>query len=347
MQELPRLPEATASYARDISDDGSRICGWCIINSQRQAVLWGADLQPVSLGLLSGGTWSQALSISGDGNTIVGQADAPDGQHAIVWTAAGGLRALPDPQGQRAYCAVSIRGAYTVGLCEQAGTTGVRWTNLQQPELLDTPDNCDSTIVFDVDATGRTYGGGVSNASAELPIRWTGITDTAFAVPNGFINAQYLASSNTGALLAGTAYGSWIFNGFLSGQAVGGTVEINTYLSQQQIPQPQFAFDTPAGISADGKVIVGGSWHNDVREAWVLRLPGAVPPCAPDIGSTGGVAGADGHLDNNDFISFINFFFLADPRADIGVVGGVPGHDGRYDNNDFVVFIDQFFTGCP
>ena len=165
--------------------------------------------------------------------------------------------------------------------------------------------------------------------------------------PNGFTNGQYLASSNTGALVAGTAYGNWVFNGFMSGQAVGGTVAINTYLSQQQNPRPQFVFDTPGGVSADGKVVVGGSWHNDKREAWVLRLPGAVPACTPDIGSSGGTAGPDGHLDNNDFIAFINFFFTLDARADVGVAGGFPGHDGRYDNNDFIAFIDAFFLGCP
>ena len=347
MRELPRLAGATASYAHDISDDGTRACGWCIVNRQRQAVLWTDDQPPQPLGLLSGGTWSQALAISADGQTVVGQADAADGQHAVVWTAAGGLRALPDPQGHRAYSAVSIRGSYIVGLCELAGTTGVRWTNLEQPQLLETPDNGISTLVFDVDATGRSFGGGVTEATPELPVRWTGTSDTTFALPNGFVNGYYLASSNNGSLVAGTAYGTWIFNGFLSGQAVGGTVLINTYLQQVQLPQPQWGFDSPTGISADGKVVVGAAWHNDRREAWVLRLPGAVPACAADIGLAGGSAGADGHLDNNDFIAFINLFFVADARADMGVAGGFAGHDGRYDNNDFIAFIDAFFMGCP
>lgn len=32
--------------------------------------------------------------------------------------------------------------------------------------------------------------------------------------------------------------------------------------------------------------------------------------------------------------------------ADIGSTGGVPGADGQLDNNDFIVFIDLFFSGC-
>jgi hypothetical protein len=67
--------------------------------------------------------------------------------------------------------------------------------------------------------------------------------------------------------------------------------------------------------------------------------------CGPaDLGSTGGVPGADNHLDNNDFVVFIDFFFNHNPLADQGSTGGVPGSDGIWDNNDFVVFIDNFFN---
>jgi hypothetical protein len=69
------------------------------------------------------------------------------------------------------------------------------------------------------------------------------------------------------------------------------------------------------------------------------------PACgAADVGGVGGVAGADNHLDNNDFVVFIDFFFNHNPIADQGSTGGAPGADGAWDNNDFVVFIDNFFT---
>jgi hypothetical protein len=75
------------------------------------------------------------------------------------------------------------------------------------------------------------------------------------------------------------------------------------------------------------------------------NLPGGMPTCgAADVGGVGGVAGADGHLDNNDFVVFIDFFFNHNPLADQGSTGGAPGADGAWDNNDFVVFIDNFFT---
>jgi WD40 repeat protein len=72
-----------------------------------------------------------------------------------------------------------------------------------------------------------------------------------------------------------------------------------------------------------------------------------VPPCGEiDLGRQGGELGADGILDNNDFIIFINLFFDQDPRVDVGVEGGARGSDGQFDNNDFIVFVNQFFFGC-
>jgi hypothetical protein len=70
------------------------------------------------------------------------------------------------------------------------------------------------------------------------------------------------------------------------------------------------------------------------------------PSCPADIGTQGGLPGHDGHLDNNDFVVFIDYFFNHNPLADRGIQGGIPGHDNQWDNNDFVVFIDQFFAGC-
>jgi hypothetical protein len=68
--------------------------------------------------------------------------------------------------------------------------------------------------------------------------------------------------------------------------------------------------------------------------------------CPADFGAAGGAAVADGILDNNDFIVFIQFFFEANPMADIGAQGGESARDGAFDNNDFIVFIQRFFAGC-
>ena len=84
----------------------------------------------------------------------------------------------------------------------------------------------------------------------------------------------------------------------------------------------------------------------DCQKRWMKIDTTAAPPCAADIGGTGGEIGADNQLDNNDFVVFIDLFFNANPLADRGAQGGQPGMDGEFDNNDFIVFIDQFFEGC-
>ncbi|MFT3686817.1 MAG: GC-type dockerin domain-anchored protein [Phycisphaerales bacterium] len=65
-----------------------------------------------------------------------------------------------------------------------------------------------------------------------------------------------------------------------------------------------------------------------------------------DLGRQGGLTGGDGQLDNNDFIAFINLFFVQAPLADVGSQGGFTPGDGQFDNNDFIVFINLFFSGC-
>ena len=42
---------------------------------------------------------------------------------------------------------------------------------------------------------------------------------------------------------------------------------------------------------------------------------------AADVGGVGGVQGADNHLDNNDFVVFIDLFFGHSPLADQGDQG--------------------------
>jgi len=75
------------------------------------------------------------------------------------------------------------------------------------------------------------------------------------------------------------------------------------------------------------------------------NFPGGPAACSPaDLGSTGGQAGQDNRLDNNDFIVFIDYFFAQNAVADMGSTGGAQGADATWDNNDFVVFIDYFFN---
>jgi len=144
----------------------------------------------------------------------------------------------------------------------------------------------------------------------------------------------------------GAAQGPGVF----SGLAVGGTpvftktvpantLQPNTDYYASWIFEPRIQQSPPpAGVPYNHM-----AFGNITRVAF--RTGNAVA-CPADIGAQGGAPGSDGHLDNNDFIVFIDYFFAQNPLADRGVTGGVPGTDGVWDNNDFIVFIDQFFAGC-
>jgi hypothetical protein len=76
----------------------------------------------------------------------------------------------------------------------------------------------------------------------------------------------------------------------------------------------------------------------------VLTVAFSIPPCLADIAG-GPSGGADGIVDGNDFVAFINAFSADDLLAD--VAGGDPtGGDGIVDGSDFIAFINAFGAGC-
>ncbi len=152
-----------------------------------------------------------------------------------------------------------------------------------------------------------------NNAEATNNLEWP---DTAFVVING--EPQALAGSAT------TPHGWTPVQRFSKGNLAAGTVTL------------AFAVCNFADFAVNSQLMI-----DNVQVMTSVTL-GACGPA--DVGGQGGVAGFDGHLDNNDFIVFIDEFFQNDARADLGSQGGIAGADGLYDNNDFVAFIDAFFN---
>jgi hypothetical protein len=131
-------------------------------------------------------------------------------------------------------------------------------------------------------------------------------------------------------------------NGVLIGTVTGNSADGN--YNSGTAEDRFYGFISSAGIARLTIADQNGCIEVDHIQAGRASGPIACGPA--DIGRSGGLAGSDGVLDNNDFIAFINDFFGASPLADRGVAGGLPGHDGHFDNNDFIVFINQFFAGC-
>ncbi|HZW07656.1 MAG TPA: GC-type dockerin domain-anchored protein [Phycisphaerales bacterium] len=134
----------------------------------------------------------------------------------------------------------------------------------------------------------------------------------------------------------------------LPGAPVAATVTVN---QTQNIPGPflldPLSFNEPL---CNGPLLIKltlASTSTTIGVNASLTASGTPSSCGPaDLGRQGGIPGADGALDNNDFVVFIDYFFNNNPLADHGRQGGLPGADGQFNNNDFVVFIDEFFAGC-
>jgi probable HAF family extracellular repeat protein len=118
------LPLAPFSSASGVSDDGTVVAGTSQTDSGNgHAFRWVLNNPTTGAGSMSDlGTLvpnlsSTANAISGDGNVIVGQADALAGTHAFVWTQAAGMQDIGTAAGRvnSAALATNRDGSVVVG----------------------------------------------------------------------------------------------------------------------------------------------------------------------------------------------------------------------------------------
>ncbi|HYD01389.1 MAG TPA: GC-type dockerin domain-anchored protein [Phycisphaerales bacterium] len=123
------------------------------------------------------------------------------------------------------------------------------------------------------------------------------------------------------------------------------TIQEMPRLNSESSPMSATGTEWSGGIQWTRSLEPGAVFSGTVYVGYNTTAP-VTPPCLADLGQQGGIPGADGSLDNNDFVAFIDAFFAHGEPADLGSQGGIAGSDGAWDNNDFVVFIDLFFAGC-
>ncbi|MCX7993997.1 MAG: PEP-CTERM sorting domain-containing protein [Fimbriimonadales bacterium] len=85
MQNIDMLG-GSFSHARAVSADGATVVGqWQALGTTRQQVFrWRLGVGMESLGMLPGGTWTDAFGVSADGRVIVGQAQTANGDTVAV-----------------------------------------------------------------------------------------------------------------------------------------------------------------------------------------------------------------------------------------------------------------------
>jgi probable HAF family extracellular repeat protein len=307
---LVLMPSAYESFAHGMNRNARFVVGRCNTDSPPTGAYVYDALTGATIALSqvgSGGQSADAYSVSLDGSIVIGS--------STVWNLTSSTRTFVSaPIGSTGGGAVAASddGAVWVGHCSTAnGMRAARWVSATGVVLPVPPMGIWAQAVC-TDAGGATVGGWYRKQLPSLmndpPWEQRAM---AWRADLGAVDLTDYATATLGLNLGGVV------------------------------------LYTCNGLSADGLVLVGeGRTSQNLPVAWMLRLPGALPLCAADLGRSGGMAGPDGALDNNDFIVFIAAFFAGNARADLGSAGGATAPDGALNNNDFIAFINEFFNGC-
>jgi hypothetical protein len=309
------------------------------------AVLWtGSAASAVVLNPAGFGT---ATASATDGVTQVGSGRGPNtgrGPHALAWlgTAASAVDLHPDGHLQSA--ATGVDGSWVCGAAfdDFGGREAGYWTALD-PQAWVSLHPTEGFDVSTAQAVGGTsiggWGRGAATGGATHALLWLAGGETLLDLhPAGFVDSYVYAVR--GGVQAGSAT---FFGGGERAVVWAGTAESAIDL-HDLTPGGPWAESRVTSIDTDGSLY---GYVSNGGNAVAVRWTPAAAVCGPaDVGGPGGAPGADGLLNNNDFVVFIDLFFSHAPAADMGGTGGVAGADGSFDNNDFVVFIDRFFAGC-
>jgi uncharacterized membrane protein len=325
--QLPDVASgAVLAEALDCTNNGTTFVGFGSVNrnniSFTVSVFWGFNPSsgsvsgPVEIALPSGAARSRATAVDSSGVFMAGwyQRDLGAGQSAVP----------------------------TGWFSNNNGASGFEIPGLTVPA---------NSVVEGMNATaGSVVVGRSFDGANGLPVKWTRsgstLTIAALALPAGMVGGTAFDVSDDGSVIVGE-----VTDGLSFFAAIwrGTNVELlqNAIVAGNGTITAGMTLTSASSVSGDGRFVAGEADLVNGLEVDDVAFYGFLPPsCPADVGSQGGIAGADGQLNNNDFAAFITLFFAQNPRADVGAQGGIPGSDGAFDNNDFAAFITLFFAGC-
>ena len=363
--DLGLLPDGRFWKPSAINADGTVIVG--VTTRPTEAVRWTLDGGAQVIGIPAWARSSEAMAVSGDGTTIVG--DASD---AFAWTEDDGFLNLGVLPGYLSSFATDTNadGSVVVGYCNTDVLLGAyRWTATEGMVDLGTLMPGDEVQAFGVSADGSI----VVGSSGGWPFRWTeGVGMEAIEPTQDPIGGDVCDVSDDGQVIAmnyrhiwteGTGYeyigladganNNEIFAISGDGRTVVGensypgprdedpllwrrdigAVSLPDYLDGLGVDVSGWTLRRAIGVSADGSAIIGlGSIEGGGGGFLVRGLP--VPAsCPADIDG-------DGSLTLFDFLAFQNLFDAGDLAADFD-------GDGELTIFDFLAFQNAFDAGCP
>jgi len=204
-------------------------------------------------GILPGDTGSGVRGLSADGSVAVGAS----GNHAVRWTAAGGLVDLGAGTTQGSAAAVSADGSVVVGTSIGPGGFGraFRWTAATGMVDLGNLPGSVAVGATGVSADGSTaIGTSQVNGAVGFAFRWTAAT--------GLISLGTLPGGTASSAAAVSADGSVVVGISNSGAGPGHLHAYRWTAATGMVDLGALAGDVQAsatGVSADGSVVVGMS----------------------------------------------------------------------------------------
>jgi uncharacterized delta-60 repeat protein len=293
------MRELDLQVAKAINDDGKWIVGttWTSTGSGGMPALLG----PQGVRTLS--TYKgEAVGISADGKTVVGNVSGPTFRHPFVWSELAGFVQLPlwDESDSTFANAVSADGSAIVG--EAAGNGGnqaVVWRNGEIQGLGDLEGGKYYSAARGVSADGRVVVGQAQSALGTEAFRWTaetGLVSLGDAPGAGYGSAARAISSD-GQIIVGDGNGQ--VDGAFTWDVQHGLRQLRDYLQTELgVPANGWQLNFVGGVSPDGQRIVGAGTNRDGKtEAWMAVIPregprGSVAENAP-VGTAVGTLDAD------------------------------------------------------
>lgn len=213
-----------------------------------------------NLGVMPGGTWSEAWTVNGDGSVVAGWGSSFGGMwRAFRWTRAEGMHDLGSPPGVSIEImarGISANGRTVVGTVanDTTGRRGFRWTAITGMQVLGTfPGESTSSWAYGVSTDGSMVAG-VSNgipAPHSYACRWNagGFIQSLGTLPDHWNSIAYAMSADGSAVSGQSSYQGgpgrafrWTTTGGMENLGVLGLGEHGS---------------AAYGISADGNAVVG------------------------------------------------------------------------------------------
>jgi probable HAF family extracellular repeat protein len=277
-------------FALDVNGNGSVVVGGGVnINARDEAFRWTANTGMLSLGFLSGGSFSGATAVNRDGSVVAGNATDGRGLVAFRWTRAGGmvsLGRLPNSNHHSQARDISGDGSVIVGTAVNANgdPEAFRWTATTGMVglgfLAGTRGTTDASAVS---RDGSVVVGGSTTPQAQA-FRWT--------AASGMVGLGYLPGDDISFAQAVNADGSVVVGGSRPSKGLAvtrkafywtkpdGIRSLRDVLKSQGADVIGIRLYFASGVSDDGLFVVGNGDFGDGNEPFIARLldPDSPPP---------------------------------------------------------------------